>query len=210
MSGAEVVGLIAATLEIIETVKNVYNGLRDAEHLPQAFREVVERLPLVQKTLEVVERHMESIDSDAEKMACQAMKVVVDNCKAKAKRLEEIFSFIVPSDDTPRFERYRMVVRRLGKENKVEVLAKEMMNDARLLAENRAVQAATQAQIAQLYQAIEDLSQLEPSLPDEDSINQSHSGSGDNVAGNKYEGNHNEYHGSGSAYFAPVTQHGTK
>ncbi|KAJ4020361.1 hypothetical protein NW761_014685 [Fusarium oxysporum] len=48
---------------------------------------------------------------------------------------------------------------------------------------------------------------MEPSLPEEDGVSQTYYGSGDNIAGNKYGGNHNEYSGSGTAYFGAVTQH---
>jgi hypothetical protein len=75
---------------------------------------------------------------------------------------------------------------------------------------NHAAQAATEAQVAQLSEAIKELSNMEPSLPEEDGVSQTYYGSGDNIAGNKYGGNHNEYSGSGTAYFGAVTQHGMK
>lgn len=208
MSGvAEVVGLISGTAAIIETITKVYDCLRDAENLPRAFREVLERLPLVRDTLRIAEKY---VGDNTDKEACRAMKIIVEKCKARAENLEKIFEEVAPSEGKPRLERYRMAARRLGKGSQVEVLTKEMMEGVRILAENRAVQAATGAQVTQLAKAIEDLSTTESSLPDEDSsVSQSHFGSGDNVAGNKYSGNHNEYHGSGPAYFAPVTQ-GTK
>lgn len=206
MSGVEVVGLISAIIGIVETIANVYSSLKDAENLPRAFRKVAERLPLVRETLRTAEKQVEC---NADEEAYQAIKTVLEKCKVKAEHLEEIFKAVVPSEGTSRFDRYRMAARRLGKGNQVEELAKDMMEDVRLLAENRAVQAATEAQVVQLVEAIKDLSSMEPSLPDEDfSISQSHYGYGDNVAGNKYSGNHNVYSGSGTANFGPVTNHG--
>lgn len=206
MSGIEVVGLIAAVISIVETVEKVYNGFRDAKILPRAFREVAEKLPLVQDTLRIVERH---IRANADGEACQAMKTVMERCKTKADHLKEIFDAVKPSEDPSRLERYRMVVRRLGKGNLVEELATNIMQDVRLLAVNHAVQAATEAQVAELVKTIEDLSNIEPSLQDESSVSQHHCGSGNNIAGNKYGGNHNVFSGHGTANYGPVT-YGTK
>lgn len=207
MSGIEVVGLISAVIAIVGTIENIYNGLRDAKNLPRAFREVAEKLPLVRNTLQIAERH---ISANTDEEACQAIKNVLEKCKVKAEHLEEIFNAVAPEHPS-RLERYRVVVRRLGKGNLVEVLTKEMMEDVRLLAVNRAIQAATESQIAELLKAIEELSSLEPSLLDEDSISQHHYGSGDNVWGDKIGGNQNIANGSGPAYFGAVTQqYGTK
>ncbi|KAM0531696.1 hypothetical protein ACHAP6_008156 [Verticillium nonalfalfae] len=202
MSGIEVVGLISAVIAIVGTIENIYNGLRDAKNLPRAFREVAEKLPLVRNTLQIAERH---ISANTDEEACQAIKNVLEKCKVKAEHLEEIFNAVAPEHPS-RLERYRVVVRRLGKGNLVEVLTKEMMEDVRLLAVNRAIQAATESQIAELLKAIEELSSLEPSLLDEDSISQHHYGSGDNVWGDKIGGNQNIANGSGPAYFGAVTQ----
>ncbi|KAF5698450.1 ankyrin repeat-containing protein [Fusarium mundagurra] len=200
MSGIEVVGLLTATITIVETINKVYNGLKDVDGLPAAFQEVIGRLPLVQTVLQAVE---EQIQPDANDTATQAMKAVVTRCKVRAEDLEKIFKAVASSEGMSRLERYRRVVRQLGKEKKVEALAKELLEDVHLLAERHAFQAATQAQVSQLREAIEELSQVGSSLPDEDGFTLVHSGSGDNVAGNKYTGN-NQYHGSGQAFFAPI------
>ncbi|KAF5671248.1 ankyrin repeat-containing protein [Fusarium heterosporum] len=200
MSGIEVVGLITATITIVETINKVFNGLKDAEGLPKAFQEVSGRLPLVQTVLEAVEEQVRADDNGA---ATQAMAEIVTRCKIRAEDLEKIFKAVMSSEGTSRFEKYRRVIRQLGKEKKVEILAKELLEDVHLLAERHVFQAATQHQVSQLQEAIEELSQVGSSLPDEDGFNLTHYGSGDNIAGNKYTGN-NQYHGSGQAFFAPI------
>ncbi|EXK77349.1 hypothetical protein FOQG_17942 [Fusarium oxysporum f. sp. raphani 54005] len=204
MSGFEVVGLISAIIGIVETIGKVSKALKDAKDLPQAFREVADRLPLVQDTLQTVENH---ISNDADEATCQAIAAVLEKCHKKALQLEELFNAVSSSDNTSRMKRYALAVKNLGKESRVELLAKGMMEDAHLLALNHAAQAATEAQVAQLSEAIQELSNIEPSLPEEDGISQTHYGSGDNIAGNKYGGNHYENSGSGTAYFGAVTQH---
>ncbi|KAF4998978.1 hypothetical protein FGRMN_2777 [Fusarium graminum] len=162
MSGIEVVGLITATITIVETISKIYNGLKDAEGLPKAFQEVSGGLPLVQTVLEAIE---EQIRPDDNSTAIQAMVEVVTRCKIRTEDLERIFKAVMSSEGMSRFERYRKVVRQLGKEKKVEILAKQLLED--------------------LQEAIEELSQVGPSLPNEDGINLTQSGSGDNIAGNK-------------------------
>jgi len=204
MSGIEVVGLISAVISIVGAVENIYSGFRDARNLPQAFREVAEKLPLVRETLRIAEQQIKST-SDEE--ACEAIKTVVENCKVKAERLKEVFATVAPSEPPTRLERYSVAVRRWGKRNRVEELTREMMEDVRLLAVNRAVQAATEDQAAELLRAIKELSTIEPSLPDEESVSQHHSGSGHNIRGNNYQGNHNVFSGSGTANFGDTIHH---
>ena len=204
MSGIEVVGLISAVISIVGAVENIYSGFRDARNLPQAFRDVAEKLPLVRETLRIAEQQ---IKSTSDEDACEAIKTVVENCKVKAERLKEVFATVAPSEPPTRLERYSVAVRRWGKRNRVEELTREMMEDVRLLAVNRAVQAATEDQAAELLRAIKELSTIEPSLPDEESVSQHHSGSGHNIRGNNYQGNHNVFSGSGTANFGDTIHH---
>ncbi|KAF5255430.1 hypothetical protein FOXYS1_14163, partial [Fusarium oxysporum] len=205
MSGIEVVGLIASIIGIVEAIATVSKALKDAKDLPPAFQEVGEKLPLVRDTLQTVEKH---INDKVDEGAYQAVKTILENCEAKGKQLEEIFNAVAPSDKTSRIKRYALAVRSLGKGKLVEVLAKGMIEDTHLLVLNHAAHAATEDQIAKLVEAIKELSNMEPSLPEEESISQTHYGSGDNVAGNKYGGNHNEIKEiHGNPYFGNVTQH---
>lgn len=67
MSGVEVVGLISAIIGIIGAIENVYNSLRDAKNLPQAFGEVAIKLPLIWNTLQIAETH---IGANPDEEAC--------------------------------------------------------------------------------------------------------------------------------------------
>ncbi|PNP60689.1 hypothetical protein FNYG_14579 [Fusarium nygamai] len=203
MSGAEIFGLISGTVSIIEAIRKLYSGLRDSENLPLAFREVLDRLPLVQDILQSAEYDVGNADEDS----CRAIKKIVERCREKAKRLQTVFKEVAPSEGMSRFERYRMVVRRLGKGTQVEVLTKEMMEDVRLLVESHVVKAATETQITQLLKDIKDLSSMEPSVLDEESsITYNHYGhGGQNVLagpGSQYVNsgnNSNQYNVTGSS-----------
>lgn len=205
MSGIEVVGLVSGILTILETIGKLSDALKNAKDLPPAFREVADKLPIVRDILQAVEKHL---STSADQGTDEAIKAVLKRCREKAEKLEKLFKAVEPSEDSSSFRRYALVVRSLGKGHRVEVLSKGMMEDVKLLVQNHTTQAATEAQVAKLSEAIRVMSSMETSLPEEDTISQTHYGSGDNVAGNKYAGNHNENSGSGTAYFAPVTQHG--
>ncbi|CZR43688.1 uncharacterized protein FPRO_07395 [Fusarium proliferatum ET1] len=204
MSGIEVVGLVSGILTILETIGKLSDALKNAKDLPPAFHEVADKLPIVREILQAVEKHL-SISAD--QVTNEAIKAVLKHCREKAEKLEKLFKAVEPSEDSSSFRRYALAVRSLGKGHRVEVLSQGMMEDVKLLVQNHAAQAATEVQVAKLSEAIRVMSSMESSLTEEEAISQTHYGSGDNVAGNKYAGNHNENSGSGTAYFAPVTQH---
>ncbi|KAF5563747.1 Het-eN [Fusarium phyllophilum] len=205
MSGIEVAGLVSAILTIVETIGKLSDAIKNAKDLPPAFREVADKLPIVRDILQAVEKHLSTSSYQGPD---EAIKAVLKHCRDKAEKLEKLFKAVDPSEDTSSFRRYASMARSLGKGHRVEVLSKGMMEDVKLLVQNHAAQAATEAQVAKLSEAIQEISSVEPSLAEEEAVSQTHYGSGDNVAGIKYAGNHNEYSGSGTAYFAPVTQHG--
>ncbi|KAH8591315.1 hypothetical protein B0O99DRAFT_663707 [Bisporella sp. PMI_857] len=212
MSGSEgglVIGWISGTIAIIDAITKVYDATQDAEGLPQAFREVTQRLPLVRDTLQATEGHMKRYNLGDE--SCIAMKPVVEGCKDKAVRLETIFQKVIPQADTSRLDRYYKAVRTLGKGNRVEALMKGMLEDVQLLAGNHAIKAATEAQIEQLAKAIEELSGISPSLPEHISEDSSPAitnyGSGpQNIHSGLGDQNNNT--GSGKQYIAQTQNFG--
>ncbi|KAM0325461.1 hypothetical protein ACHAQA_007448 [Verticillium albo-atrum] len=135
------------------------------------------------------------------------MKTIVERCKVKAEHLEKIINAAVPSEHSSWLERHRLAAQCIRKGDRVDVLTKEMMEDVRLLAMNRAINAATEAQITELLKATKEPSSTTHPLPNDDSVAQYHSGSGDNVIGDKVMGNLNVVNGSGTAYFGAVTQY---
>ncbi|KAF5565551.1 Pfs NB-ARC ankyrin-domain-containing protein [Fusarium napiforme] len=204
MSGIEAVGLVSGILTILETIGKLSDAIKNAKDLPPAFREVADKLPIVRDILQAVEKHL---STSSDQGTDEAIKAVLKHCRDKAEKLEKLFKAVDPSEDTSSFRRYSSMVRSLGKGHRVEVLSKGMMEDVKLLVQNHAAQAATETQVAKLSEAIQEISSVEPSLAEEEAVTQTHYGSGDNVAGNKHVGNHNEYSGSGTAYFGSVTQH---
>lgn len=160
-----VIGLISGVIAIVEAIKTVYDAAGDASVLPKAFREVAQRLPLIRDTLRIAEGQLRGPNVDEASSA--AIKDAVENCKAKAEKLENIFQECVPPADASTFDRYLAALRSLGKGHKVEVLMKGLLENVQNLANNNAIKAATGEQIAKLAEAIEAVSAMEPSVPDE-------------------------------------------
>jgi hypothetical protein len=167
MSGAEaaglVIGIISGIIAVIDATINVYDAATDASGLPEVFRDVAKRLPLVQKTLQAVQGYLERNPNDA---SCDGMKLVLEGCKEKANRLATIFEKVVPPADASRTERYLLATRNLGKGDTVESLMKGILDDVHLLTGNRITNLPTRAEIEGLIRAaMADVSAVPPSLP---------------------------------------------
>lgn len=81
MSGAEaiaVLGVIASIISIIDGTKQVYDAATDAHGLPEAFREVATRLPIIQRILASAKQRIEEGDTDED--SCKGVKDIVQSC----------------------------------------------------------------------------------------------------------------------------------
>ncbi|RYO74334.1 hypothetical protein DL764_010859 [Monosporascus ibericus] len=164
MSGAEVIGLISGIIAIISATVKVYGAATDASGLPEAFRDVAKRLPLVQETLQTAREYLNT--ADPEEAFYNAIKPVLEGCEDKAKRLAAIFEKVVPQADVSIMERYLLAARTLGKGDTVESLMKGILDDVQLLTGNRVTKLPTKAEIAHLIRAaIDEVSAIPPSLP---------------------------------------------
>ncbi|KAL6399326.1 hypothetical protein AUP68_17872 [Ilyonectria robusta] len=212
MSGVEaglVIGLISGIISIVEATWTIYSDIKDTKCLPRTFHQTAETLPLVEDTLRIAQGYIDKHESTEE--SCKAMKPILEGCKTKIEKLQNIFGEIAPQPDDSRFDSYRKVVRALGNGSRVETLMDGVLKDVTALVQNHGIKTVTDESLKKLAKAMEDLSALPPSLEPEDSSSHiSHYGSGDihHAGGDIIHGNHNEYHGSGSAHFGNVIHNG--
>lgn len=163
MSGIEVVGLIAAIIEITSAIANVYDAIKDIKSLPSAFREVNNRLPIVKSILESAKTNAEDAPDDDP----QKLKTLLDSCEDKAKKLLKIFKELSNLEGkSPTSVYKKLALTHGGKEGRVETLMGGIMMDIQSLTSYRVFQTATKDQVEALKKAIEELAQVEPSLPD--------------------------------------------
>ena len=78
MSGTEailVLGVISSIITIIDKTAKAYEALKDVSSLPEAFRQVADRLPIVVSILDLVERRIRKggIDEDS----CKEVRLVL-------------------------------------------------------------------------------------------------------------------------------------
>jgi hypothetical protein len=163
MSGAEIIGIISGVIAIIDATAKIYNAANDASGLPQAFRDVATRLPLVHETLQTVSSNLNDTNPDDEHY--KAVKPVLQRCEDRATQLQKIFKDVVPQEDALRMERYVLAIRTLGKGNAVESLMKGILEDVQLLTDNCVAGLAT-GTITALRAAIERMSVDPPLLSD--------------------------------------------
>ncbi|EHK99126.1 hypothetical protein M7I_4958 [Glarea lozoyensis 74030] len=188
MSGAEailVLGVISSVVAIVDGTKQVYDAASNAQGLPEAFREVAGRLPIVKNILGSAERNIR--DGHVDEAACKSMKPLIDRCKK-----------VLPADDATRWVRYVSAAKTLGKGGGVETLMKGLLDDVLLIASKHGMETARADQVEQLKKAIEELSAISHSIPDseldETSITNNNFGNGpmtnNNVSGNqKFQAN---------------------
>lgn len=180
MSGVEVVGLIGATIGIIQAIGKIYQAIKDRKGLPGAFEEISNKLPLLENTLELTKSYAEEANVDLD----ESIQSTVKGCQDRATKLKKIFEEIRDakiSKSKPIMKWYRLIVIPQGKNYRVEDLMKNMMIDVQSLSNNQVFKAATRTQIEELQKAIEELAQVEPSIPDD--LFKSPASSGINVYG---------------------------
>lgn len=149
MSGAEVVGLISAIIGIIDATLKVYSAARDAQGLPDEFRVVTERLPLVKNTLQVAEKGLEK-NPDQDSIA--AMKGLLKGCEGRALSLEKIFKVVMPPESASKLQRIWAAVGTLRKRKDVETLMKDILADIELMASNHTLTATTRTKVVEIIQ----------------------------------------------------------
>ena len=188
MSGAEpaaVLGMISSIIAVIEASQKIYEAAKNAQGLHEAFRKVAENVPLVLNTLREAKKVQKKADAEykttidgarrqAIEESSRAVVPIMETCKGNAQALKEIFEKVVPGDGASSFERYAKAVQTVmpGKKRKVEELMKDILEKLQLLHDYYFFKTVVTA--ADLNAAIEQLSMIPPSLPDDETSHYAH------------------------------------
>jgi hypothetical protein len=167
MSGAEailILGVISSIIAIVDETKKVYDAATNTAGLPEAFREVAGRLPIVRNILDSAKQHID--DGNVNEVSCKGVKDVITACEKKATKLDELFREAIPADSASDLKRYYKAVKACGKGNEVENLMKGMLEDVQLLACEHGIKTASKAQQEQIAKAIIEVSAVSPSVPE--------------------------------------------
>ncbi|KFY02662.1 hypothetical protein O988_02002 [Pseudogymnoascus sp. VKM F-3808] len=207
MSGAEaglVLGIISAIISIIDATKKVYEAVEDEAGLPTNFKKSATKLPLILKLLEYAEEY---VNNETDESIKAAFTPTLEDCKVQAIHLQELFEKVMPGEGDSRWDRYMKAARTIGKGGRVESLVGGILDDLQLLA-TRFPEITTLEGKDQLATAIEEVTKMEPSLPDgfEQTPAYAHYvGGAQNVqlgGGNQYNNNStgNQLNGPGNQY----------
>ena len=199
-----VLGMISAIISIIDATKQVYEAAEDEAGLPTNFKKSATKLPLISKFLEDAERY---VNNAADESIKAAFAPTLEDCKVQATHLQELFEKVMPDEGDSRWDRYVKAARTIGKGSRVESLVGGILDDLQLLA-TRFPEVTTLGGKDQLAKAIEEVTKMEPSLPDgfEQTPAYVHFGSGaQNVntgGGHQYSNNStgNQNNGPGHQY----------
>lgn len=191
MSGAEVIGVISATIAIIDATIKTYGNIKKDMKLPKAFQIVGQRLPLLLDTLQTCNTRLEPIKNSMSADVCHALDHTLEECEEKARKLREIFEKVIPSDTDAWEKRYLKVVKRLGKGSKVEELMLSITEDIQIVVNHQAVKSVKPEQNIELSNIITEMKAVESSVQEE-----SGSGMTFNSAGGAMETNINQDKGN--------------
>lgn len=154
-----VLGIISSIIAIIDATKKVYDAANDVNGLPKAFRNVAAKLPIVLIILREAAEYIEKSDVDQETR--DVFQEVLNRCERSASKLRGMFEKVIPKEGASRFDKYFTAAKSLGNGSRVEDLVKDILKEINLL--SACFSFATQRR---LESALEEVSMIEPSLPD--------------------------------------------
>ncbi|KAI8154036.1 hypothetical protein K4K49_009984 [Colletotrichum sp. SAR 10_70] len=213
---AEVIGIVGSVVGILAGAELAYQKLQSIRGLPEAFAEVVLRVPLAQQIL----RDVEARSREASEDAAKALLPVVKSCKGNAETLKTTLERLDPGESTPAWnlhvDRYISLIKSHGKKGRIEDLMKKVLQDIYTLASHHAIRSASSEQLDCLKEAIEKVGEVKKSVADElledsASVSISHGGQGPmlnqvgdyNTTWNNF-GSGNINNVSGDAHFGPT------
>lgn len=159
MSGAEVIGIIAGVVTILETSVKIYDDVKKNLNLSKAFETVRQRLPILLDTLKACKAYLGSVELEAS--VEEALEEIVIACRSNARKLEQVFDESLPGTNDKWEARYIKTLKRLGKGHKVEELMLAVTKDVQVLVNHQAVTAAAkQEQKTKINEIIEEVTSM--------------------------------------------------
>lgn len=165
MPGTEaslVLGAISSIIKLVDASKEVYDTATSTDGLPEAFREVAARLPIVANILGSANQCIDNGDVDED--SCKGVKYAIEACEIKARKLNELFCEVISADGASRLNRYRKAIKAYGKGNEVENLMKGILENVLLLTCERGLRTASSVQQYHVSKAIEEVIAIPSSM----------------------------------------------
>ncbi len=168
---ADVFGIISGVLSAVATVGTVYDATKDEMGLLPDFKKTV---ALLSSLLDGIEG---CVNEETDDTNIAALTPILKSCKAKVAQLHRILEKVGPVEGDSWTRRYYKAVRAIGKGGRVKKLVEGVLKDLQLIEANPGYVSLIEQ--TNLTMAIEEVSELEPALPDvfEDASTFAHYGS---------------------------------
>jgi hypothetical protein len=153
MSGTDLIRIISSIISIVDASLKIYEAFEDASGLPQSFRDVAARLPIVQDTLETTKAVLEEEEEGGEIPAAKsrdALAKILESCLAKAASLNKTLQALMPTEGASTTTRCLKAIKIFPTADKVDSLMNGILLDVHVLAANHSVKAATRTQVNHL------------------------------------------------------------
>lgn len=117
-----IIGLVASIASLVDLSAKVISGLYDitskSSEVPESFRSLSTRLPLLTATLQHIQSQAE--DGRLPDDVTKALKTVIDDTFKQVSDIQIPLSKVLSSDGASRLERVLKVLKSLAKEDKVQ------------------------------------------------------------------------------------------
>ena len=153
-------GTISSIISITDATYEVYAHVKEDAGLPKVFNNVASKLPVISYLFEDVKRNIEKTSENS----IFSLTPTLEDCKAQATKVQQLFEKVMPEHGDSRWDRYVNAAQTIGKDSRVEQLIGGILNDLRLLLIDFP-QVTTSRRKEKLAKAIEEVSGIEPSLP---------------------------------------------
>ena len=170
MSGLEVLGGITAVITIIKTSADIWDRVKEDIKLPETFRIVACRLPIVLYTLKTCHDTLETGINALPPEVISSVQDIVTNIEGQARMLNSIFEKTIPGEDANLLDRYYAAVSSVGNGKKVEDLLKTIADGMRVLVDLTMVQRGRPHLDTNLRTLEIELQNVAPSIVDGDIV----------------------------------------
>ena len=117
-----VIGLVASIASLVELSAKILSRLYDfrskSSEIPESFRSLSTRLPLLTVTLQLIQAQAE--DGRFPDNVTKALKAVIDDTSRQISDIQISLSKVLPSDSASKLERALKALKSLAKEDKVQ------------------------------------------------------------------------------------------
>jgi hypothetical protein len=132
---AAIIGLVSSIASLVELSAKVVSRLHEftskTSEVPESFRSLLVRLPLLIATLQRIQTQAEAsrLSDDITK----ALKAVVDNTSEQVSAVQVCLSKILPPDGTSKLERVLKALKSLAKEDQVQQALEKIHKNSDIL-----------------------------------------------------------------------------